>query len=125
MFEIDNNADAPVAALWREHSQALLGYATILIGPSDANDIVVEAFMRAAPAVARGDVDHPRAWFIRAVTNQAHDLRRARRRRWKRDLAALTEAAATETNEFVDVQRAVAALSLSQRAVVYLSLIHI
>lgn len=105
--------------LWREHAPGLMRFATVLVGPSDAHDITVEAFLRSAPAVIEGRADNPRAYLMRAVANRAHDLRRSRERRWVRDLAAVPPASSPVHEPNVDVRRAVAALSLAQRAVIY------
>ncbi len=119
MSEID---DAPITAtevLWRHHADELLRFATVLVGPSDANDLVVEAFLRCAQGLI-AEVDNQRAYLYRAVSNRAHDLRRARQRRWARDLAAILPATTVDPDPLVDVRRAVASLSVAQRAVVYL-----
>jgi RNA polymerase sigma-70 factor (ECF subfamily) len=57
-------------------------FATVLVGPVDAHDITVEAFLRAAPALDGDTVAMPRAYLMRAVANRANDLHRARERRW-------------------------------------------
>lgn len=115
--------DAPTTAtelLWRQHADELLRFATVLVGPSEANDIVVDAFLRASAAFETTEVDNQRAYLFRAVNNRALDLRRSRQRRWARDLAAILPAATASPDPLVDVRRAVAALSVAQRAVVYL-----
>lgn len=117
MFQVD---DLRIDGLWREHAGALMRFATVLVGPTDAPDIASEAFLAAAPALAGSEVDHQRAYLYRAVANRAHDLRRSRERRWRRDLAAVGPTVATEHDSFVDVRRAVAQLSLAQRTVVFL-----
>ncbi len=105
--------------LWREHASRLVGFATFLVGPNDASDIVVEAFLRAVPKMAAGEVADPLPYLFRAVTNQAHDLRRGRARRWRRDLQAVGPSHMPEPADFGDVRRAVADLSVAQRTVVY------
>lgn len=115
--------DAPTTAtevLWRQYADELLRFATVLVGPFDASDIVVDAFLRCAAASAATEVENQRAYLFRAVNNRALDLRRARQRRWARDLAAILPATSTTPDPLVDVRRAVAALSVAQRAVVYL-----
>ncbi len=115
--------DAPTTAtetLWRQHADELLRFATVLVGPSDASDIVADAFLRCAPALAIPGIDNQRAYLFRAVSNRALDLRRARQRRWARDLAAILPASSAISDPLVDVRRAVAQLSVAQRAVVYL-----
>lgn len=120
MFELGESVGLLGEELWRDYADELLRFATVLVGPTDAQDVVVDAIMRAASAMARDGVTNRRAYVFRAVTNHAHDLRRARERRWKRDLAAVGPADAHAPDSFVDVRRAVSRLSVSQRAVVYL-----
>lgn len=108
-----------VDGLWRAHAPELMRFATVLVGPSDAHDITVDAFLRSAPAVLSGRADNPRAYLMRAVANRAHDLRRGRERQWVRDLAAVQPVSSAPHEPHLDVRRAVARLSLAQRAVIY------
>lgn len=119
MFEIGDTTTTQVDELWRTHADELLRFATVLVGPADAHDIVVEAFLRSCEPVISGTVANPRAYLFRAVANHANDLRRSRERRWARDLAAIGPASSASPDSFVDVRRAVADLSVQQRAVVY------
>jgi RNA polymerase sigma-70 factor (ECF subfamily) len=127
MFEIydpmidatENNTPSRTEVLWRMHADELLRFATVLVGPSDAPDIVTDAFLRSEKALVSGRVDNARAYLFRAVANHAHDLRRSRERRWARDLAAIGPASSSAPDSHVDVRRAVSGLSVQQRAVVY------
>ncbi|MCU1396640.1 MAG: putative polymerase subfamily sigma factor [Ilumatobacteraceae bacterium] len=121
MSEIDNPAPVTPETLWRMYAAELLRFATMLVGPADAGDIVSEAMLRSERFVVAGTVDQPRAYLFRAVANQASDLRRTRTRRWARDLAAIGPTHADAPDTFIDVRRAVARLSVVQRAVVYLA----
>lgn len=119
MFEIDDPMTTEVDVLWRTHADELLRFATVLVGPHDAPDIVTDSFLRSSAALVSGHVDNPRAYLFRAVSNRTHDLRRSRERRWARDLAAIGPASTAAHDTFIDVRRAVADLSVQQRAVVY------
>ena len=124
MFDIDDTPTTGIDGnrtddLWRNHAPVMMRFATVLVGSTDAHDIAVEAFLRSAPAVISGRVDNPRAYLMRAVANRAHDLRRGRERQWMRDLAAVQPASSAAHEPNVDVRRAVAELSLTQRAVLY------
>ena len=121
MSGIDNSARTSADELWRGHAAELLRFATVLVGPHDAGDIVVEAVLRSERSIAAGNVRSPRAYLFRAVANHASDLRRGRMRRWARDLAAIGPAHSDGPDTFVDVRRAVAKLSVVQRAVVFLA----
>lgn len=124
MLDIEGSPSYPleedrVDDLWRSHAPNMLRFATVLVGPSDAHDVAVDAFLRAAPAVIEGRADDPRSYLLRAVANRAHDLRRSRERRWARDIAAVPATQAMAADPNLDVRRAVSRLSLSQRSVVY------
>jgi RNA polymerase sigma factor (sigma-70 family) len=107
--------------LWRAHADELLRFATVLVGPNDAYDIVVDAFLNAAGPAGSAAVANRRAYLFRAVANRANDEHRSRQRRWQRDLAAIGPATTSPADDFSDVRRAVARLSVQQRAVVYLA----
>jgi RNA polymerase sigma factor (sigma-70 family) len=121
MSGIDNTARTTTDGLWRAHAAELLRFATVLVGPADAGDVVVEAMLRCERFVLAGDVRVPRAYLFRAVANHARDHHRGRARRWSRDLAAIGPAHTDGPDTFIDVRRAVARLSVAQRAVVYLA----
>src|SRR5262245_49594481 len=102
--------------LWRLHAAELLRFATVLVGPSDAYDIVADTMLRAAAHVNSPTVTNKRAYLFRAVANRAADQRRSQLRRWKRDLAAVGPASTSQPDDFRDVRRAVAGLTPMQRA---------
>lgn len=109
-------------AIWRAHGDELMRFATVLVGPADAHDVVVEAVLRAADAIADGRVGQQRSYLFRAVSNRANDLHRSRQRRWARDLhAVVPQITAGLPVADVDIQRAIADLSVTQRAVIYLA----
>jgi len=97
----------------------LLRFATVLVGPTDAHDIVVEAFLKSSESMASAGVTNQRTYLFRAVVNHAHDLRRSRERRWRRDLSAVGLTLTAGPDTFLDVRRAVSSLSLAQRTVIY------
>jgi RNA polymerase sigma-70 factor (ECF subfamily) len=119
MTRIDQPSLTDSDALWREYGADLLRFATVLVGPADAHDVTVEAFLRAAASISENAVVNERAFLMRSVSNQAHDLRRSRERRWQRDLAAVGPASAAAPDPLVDVRLAVSSLSLAQRTVIY------
>lgn len=105
--------------LWRAHAGELTRYATLLVGAADAPDIVSIAFLK----VMRSDTAprNMRGYLLRVVTNVAHDQRRSRQRRRTRDLHAIRANATGAQDSDIDIRRAVAQLSVRQRAVVYLT----
>ena len=117
---------AVMTSLWREHAPELIRFATVLVGPNDAGDVTTEAFLRCTRAFDRVQVDNPRSYLFRSVTNAAHDLARQRSRQQRRDSAAASLTSRTESVDDIDttdaaVLAAVAALSVRQRSIVYLA----
>jgi RNA polymerase sigma factor (sigma-70 family) len=116
-------AAPPHVELWSQHAADLTRYATLLVGPHDAHDIVSIAFHRVTCRLDEAQsIPNVRAYLMRSVTNAATDQHRSQRRRQQRDLRAAAgspnstvEASGTE----LDIRRAVAQLSVQQRAVVY------
>lgn len=107
--------------LWRAHSGELMRFATVLVGPAHAHDVVADAFLRCVATIVAGEVDNPRAYLFRSVFNGAAGRRRSEERRSARELKALAPQTAVGVHPDIDVQRAVAGLSVAQRAVVYLA----
>jgi RNA polymerase sigma factor (sigma-70 family) len=113
--------EPPADELWRAHADELLKFATVLAGPHDAYDIVADTMLNASEAANAPGVANRRAYLFRAVANRTHDEHRRRKRRWARDLAAVGPESTTQPDDFSEVRRAVARLSVQQRAVVYLA----
>ena len=105
--------------LWRLHRDELLCFATTLVGPDDAHDVVIDAFIRCVKTIHTVPAANRRAYLQRAVTNQAVSHHRSCGRRWRRDLAALVNPVMSHEDTFADVRTALMELSVQQRAVVY------
>jgi RNA polymerase sigma factor (sigma-70 family) len=108
---------------WRMHAPAAIRFATALVGPNDAHDVTATAFLR----VTRQDwteIGQLDRYLLRAVRNEAQNLYRDRRRRWQRDLIAVRPESSIDATPEVDLLRAVAALSVQQRSVVFLAYWH-
>ncbi len=73
---------AAYEALVRAHTPVAHRAAAVLAGPSDADDIVQEAFVKAYRALGRfREESEFRPWLLRIVTNEAHNARRSAGRR--------------------------------------------
>lgn len=120
MYKLDASSAAEVARLWVEYREQLVRFAAVVVGPTDAEEIAHDAFLRSAHRIVDGSVSSPTSYLYRAVTNLARDLQRGRSRRWRRDLHAVGPRSVSDPDANVDVRRAVAELSPAQRAVVYL-----
>lgn len=109
--------------LWREHVSDLTRFATLIVGPHDAHDVVSIAFHRVTRRLDTGfEPDNVRAYLMRTIVNVAADQHRTRRRQQARELRAAAGSPATvpaPTAPDIDLRDAVAGLSVQQRAVVY------
>ncbi len=110
-----------VERVWRDLGPDALRLAAALVGPHDAHDITASAFVRVTASDDWKHVADRRAYLLRAVRNEAHNLYRTRARRWRRDIAAVRPATHDDEHVDVDVYRALAKLSLRQRSVVFLA----
>ncbi|MDO8364688.1 MAG: RNA polymerase sigma factor [Actinomycetota bacterium] len=115
--------------VYRRHADELVRYATALVGPAEAPDVVVDAALAAFRSPGWPAVGNQRAYLYRAVLNRALSVRRSDGRRAAREarVAALdaaerrAPAVGAAAVSSVDAQRALAALSAQQRAVIYLT----
>jgi RNA polymerase sigma factor (sigma-70 family) len=109
------------AGLYEQHQRELIRFATTLVGPSDAADVVSDAVESLLRSGRLENAEHPRALLHRAVFAKARSMqrsgfrRRARERRFVEDLVSATP------DLRPDVVRAVVGLSPQQRACVYLT----
>jgi RNA polymerase sigma-70 factor, ECF subfamily len=108
---------------YRRHAGELIRYATVLVGPADAADVVSDAVLAAFASPGWGDVANRRAYLYRAVLHHSASHHRGTARRLGREQRAAARAptVADPPGESVDAHRALAALSEQQRAVIYLA----
>lgn len=109
------------AALYRAHAVELTRYATVLVGPDDAPDVVVDGVLAAFRSPGWGQVDNRRAYLYRAVHTRALSMRRSDARRVRREVVTAVPEIAVVQEPSIDAHRALAQLSAQQRAVVYLT----
>ena len=109
------------AEVYQRHADELIRYATALVGPASAPDVVVDGVMNAFGSAAWPTVTNQRAYLYRAVLNRALSERRSTSRRQAREALAAARESVTPAGTSVDAQRALASLSPQQRAVVYLT----
>jgi RNA polymerase sigma-70 factor (ECF subfamily) len=103
------------------HCEELVRFASVLVGPDDAHDVVSSAMLRLLDGKPH-QVTRPKAYLYQAVANQArnHKRRESRRRRRER-LAADWDGQVTTPEPYPEVRKAIQALSVRQRAVIYLT----
>jgi RNA polymerase sigma factor (sigma-70 family) len=107
--------------VYRKCSDDLVRFATGLVGPADAADVVADAVVRVlGTARWRGARDR-RAYLYGSVLNEARMHHRSTLRRRAREARAAPRERLAETVVRPDVLEAIARLSLRQRAVVVLT----
>ncbi len=114
-----------IEAAYAAHGGELVQFATGLVGPSDAADVVSTLMIRIMDAPRSTPVEHPRAYLFRAVVNEARMHHRSTMRRRLRELRADRQTVAATPPEVSEaVLAAVERLSIRQRAVVVLTYWH-
>lgn len=113
--------DTTDGEVFRKHADDLTRFATGLVGPSNAADVVAEAVLRCLGSERWVAVTDKRAYLYRCVYNEAARFHRStNRRRWREEQVAQSES--FEPPELrPEVLSAIARLSIRQRAVIILT----
>jgi RNA polymerase sigma-70 factor (ECF subfamily) len=93
----------------------LLRYATALVGPSEAEDVVMTVVGRTVRRVRLAELDNPKGYLLRGVLNEARG--RGRRRR---TVPLVDDPAGPDRQGLAEVLDVLMSLPVRQRAVVYL-----
>lgn len=110
------------AELYEKHADELTRFATVLVGPSDAPDVVSGAVLNCLSSAGWRTASNRRAYLYRAVLNEARSTRRSSARRRVREKAVNGPREMTNTGESsAEIFKAVNRLSVRQRAVVVLT----
>lgn len=107
--------------IYRAYAAELTRYATGLVGPFDAADVVSDACLRAFRSRGWPEVSNHRAYLYRAVFSVAKDHHRSTLARRIREQRAASPTATAAVEVDVDVLEAVDRLSMQQRAAVLLT----
>jgi RNA polymerase sigma factor (sigma-70 family) len=109
------------AETYEKYADELIRFATFLVGPTDAPDVLSSTVLRVLSSSPASPVRNWRAYLFRAVLNEAR-TRHRRLSRHNRLLHSAVQRDATEMSEIhPEVMAAVARLSPRQRAVVFLT----
>jgi RNA polymerase sigma factor (sigma-70 family) len=106
---------------YRRHAAELIRYATVMVGPDDAPDVVTDAMVRVfSGSTDLAAVENLRALLFRAVYHRAVDHLRSTTRRRAREAAFDRQRdVAVATGSAVDARAALARLSVQQRTVIF------
>lgn len=107
--------------IYRSYADELTRYATGLVGPFDATDVVTDACLKAFAAKTWPDVLNRRAYLYRTVFSVAKDHHRSNLSRRLREMKTASAEAVYQQEIDVDVLRAIERVSMQQRAVVLLT----
>jgi len=101
----------------------LVRFATVLVGPDDAADVVADAFVQLLDQPDWGRVDQPRAYLFGVVANRAKMSQRSSFRRRRRDerVVRRQRVAAPEAAAHSSAADDLGVLSAQQRTFVYLA----
>lgn len=111
--------DATDGEVYEKHADELVRFATVLVGPSGADDLVAAAVLRVFSSRAWPTVVERRAYLYRAVLNEARQSRRQASRRLRREARAARGELAEAPLVRAEVLDALRRLSVRQRAVVF------
>jgi RNA polymerase sigma-70 factor (ECF subfamily) len=107
--------------VYREYAVELTRYATGLVGPFDAADVVTDACLKAFAAKTWPEVINRRAYLYKAVLTVATDHHRSTLSRRLREIKTASPESVPPHEVDLDVLRAVERLSVQQRAAVVLT----
>jgi RNA polymerase sigma-70 factor (ECF subfamily) len=107
--------------LYRLHATELTRYATGLVGPFDAADVVTDACLKAFESRNWEQVSNRRAYLYRTVLTVAHDHHRRTLARRVREVRSAVPESVPAAEVDVDVLEAVNRLSVQQRAAIFLT----
>ena len=112
----------PKSDVFERYGVELTRFATSVVGPTDAQDIVSEALLRTLWSPGWDEVANQRAYLYRAVMSQVRMMHRSdeRRRHREREAEAMVTVRAS-IDGTVDVWDALGHLTVDERAVVFLT----
>jgi RNA polymerase sigma factor (sigma-70 family) len=107
------------ADVYTRHAQELVRFATVLAGPSAADDLVASAVVKAFSNPGWPSVENRRAYLYRAVLNEARQEGRSTGRRLRREQLAATPEVNDRSTVRPEVLAAMRRLEPRQRAIVF------
>jgi RNA polymerase sigma factor (sigma-70 family) len=111
----------PDAETYEKYADELLRFATVLVGPDAASDVLADAFVHALTSKAWPTVQNRRAYLYRCVLTEVRSSGRSFVRHRALEQRAASSEAVSDPEPQIEVAAALMQLSPRQRAVVYLS----
>ncbi|MEP1124626.1 MAG: sigma factor [Ilumatobacter sp.] len=106
-------------ATFREHAAELTRYAAAIAGPTDADDVVADAFAAAFASSRWPAIEDRRAYLYQAVLNQVRDRHRSNSRRQRREATTHRTDDTSDSGVRPEVLAVMNALTTRQRAVLF------
>ena len=110
----------PRAEIYAKYASELVRFATSLVGPTDAADVVSEAVVKSMWSPTWASVVDPRAYLYQAVLNESRMHHRGTMRRRAREIETASLDMVTVSVLGIDVWEAMGSLTVPQRACVFL-----
>ncbi len=107
--------------MYRRYADELIRFATALVGPSFAEDVLATAVLNALATARWRSVENKRAYLYRSVVNEAAKVHRGTQRRTRRELQVAGAGSFEPDYVDPDVIAGLSDLSTRQRAVIYLT----
>ena len=101
--------------IYRKHRDDLIRYATSLVGPDRAEDVLSTVVVRILKRRSLADLDDARPYLFKAVLNESRSVMRFRR------TVELADPGTVVNSPDLDVLDAVLRLPVRQRAAIYLA----
>ncbi len=112
------------AELYKRLAPELMHFATTLVGPSGAEDLLATGVLNALTSPRWLAIDNKRAYLYRCLVNEAHKQRRTTSRRLEREIR-VASCASRDGEDFAGLDptmlEALRQLTVRQRAVIYLT----
>ncbi len=114
--------DHEAAEHYEKYRDELIRFASALVGPSGAEDVMTNAVVRAFSSRHWTTVNERRAYLYQAVANEARHQHRSTQRRLRREVSAGPQVGSPDTPVVrTEVLAAMHELTVRQRAVVFLT----
>ncbi len=108
------------AEIYAKYASELVQFATSLVGPTDAADVVSEAVVKSMWSTTWASVVNPRAYLYQAVLNESRMHHRSTMRRRAREMKTTSSDLVTVSAVGIDVWEALVNLRVPERACVFL-----